>query len=194
MTKRIAIIDGQPDADTSRYGHALADAYAAGAAEGGHAVQRIALAALDIPLLRSATEWKTGSPPPAIIECQETIAWADHLVIIYPLWLGTMPAVLKAFFEQVFRPGFAIEPKMNSLRPGLLKGRSARVVVTMGMPAVAYRWFYRAHSLKSLERNILRFCGIAPVAKSLIGGVEAMGDAKRGQWLAALHKLGRAGR
>jgi hypothetical protein len=27
----------------------------------------------------------------------------------------------------------------------------------MGMPAAVYRWFYRAHSLKSLERNILGF-------------------------------------
>ena len=32
----------------------------------------------------------------------------EHLVIVFPLWLGDMPAVLKGFFEQVLRPGFAI--------------------------------------------------------------------------------------
>jgi len=81
----------------------------------------------------------------------------------------------------------------NNLSPGLLKGRSARIVVTMGMPAWFYRLFYRAHSLKSLERNILKFCGIAPVRETLIGSVEAS-EAKRKAALATLARLGREGR
>jgi putative NADPH-quinone reductase len=72
-----------------------------------------------------------------------------------------------------------------------LKGRSARVVVTMGMPAPLYRWFFRAHSLRSLERNILAFCGIGPVRDSLIGMVEAGGPAKHQRWLATMRELGR---
>jgi hypothetical protein len=74
-----------------------------------------------------------------------------------------------------------------------LKGRSARVVVTMGMPALFYRWYYRGHSLKSLERNILRFCGIAPVRHTLIGLVEGS-DARRRRWLARIQHLGERGR
>jgi len=61
--------------------------------------------------------------------------------------------------EQVARPGFAFgTAKGKGLPPKLLKGRSARVIVTMGMPALFYRWYYRAHSVKNLERNILAFC------------------------------------
>jgi putative NADPH-quinone reductase len=81
-------------------------------------------------------------------------------VIVYPLWLGTMPALLKGFLEQAFRPGFAFDTKPKGLWNRRLKGGSARIVVTMGMPAFFYRVYYRAHSLKSLKRNILEFCGI----------------------------------
>jgi putative NADPH-quinone reductase len=65
------------------------------------------------------------------------------------LWLGTLPALLKGFFEQVFWPGFAIsrDPRHPWLR--MLKGRSARIILTMGMPGLLYRWYFLAHSLKS---------------------------------------------
>src|SRR5690606_27150789 len=108
-------------------------------------------------------DWEEGEPPAAVRTCQQAITAAEHLLIVYPLWLGDMPALLKAFFEQVARPGFAIAKGGRSLSPGLLKGRSARIVVTMGMPAAFYRWFFFAHSLRSLKRNILKFCGIGPI-------------------------------
>jgi putative NADPH-quinone reductase len=97
-----------PDPSEKRYRHVLAQAYAANAVCSGHQIRRIVLAAADLPLLRCQGEWEESIPSAFIGDCQETIGWADHLVIIYPLWLGSMPALLKAFFEQTFRPGFAI--------------------------------------------------------------------------------------
>jgi putative NADPH-quinone reductase len=192
MGRRIALIDGHPDPDPARFCHALAQAYAEGATAAGHEVKRLVLAERNVPILRSAYEWTKGTPVPAIRTAQDAIGWADHLVIIYPLWLGSMPALLKAFFEQIGRPGFAIAHEHSTLSPGLLKGRSARIVVTMGMPAWFYRLFYRAHSLKSLERNILKFCGIGPIRETLIGAVEASA-AKRRSWLGTMRALGRGG-
>lgn len=193
MGKRIAIIQGHPDPAAGRFGRALAAAYAAGAAGAGHEVRIIEVAALDFSPLRTREEWE-GPPAEAIRQAQETIAWAEHLVIIYPLWLGSMPALLKAFLEQVMRPGFAIaRPEEGGMRRKLLAGRSAHVVVTMGMPALVYRWYFRAHSLKTLERNILRFCGISPVRVTLIGAVEGRA-AHRARWLARMGELGGAGR
>ena len=193
MSRRIAIIQGHPDPRGDRYGHALAKAYAEGAAAAGHEVRTIDLAQLEFPLLRSKEEWDSGVPPAAVRGAQETIAWAGHLVILYPLWLGTMPALLKAFLEQAFRPGFAIgQGGSGSSWSKLLTGKSARVVVTMGMPAFVYRWFFRAHSLKSLERNILGFVGIGPIRETLIGTVEASA-ASRERWLAKLRALGGRG-
>jgi putative NADPH-quinone reductase len=190
VPKKIAIIDGHPDPDPKRLCHALAAAYAGGATDAGHAVRRLTLAEIEIPLLRSRTDWETGSPMPAIRACEDAIAWADHLVIIYPLWDGSMPALLKAFFEQVFRPGFAIAAGKRGMWPGLLTGKSARIVITMGMPSFLYRWYFLAHSLRSLERNILRFSGIGPIRETLIGMVES-GSAPK--WIEKLRALGRNG-
>lgn len=192
MARKILIIDGHPDPAAGRYLHALADAYRKGASDARHEVRVLAIARLDFPGLRSNEEFLKGQPPGVIAEAQEAVRWADHLVILYPLWLGSMPGLLKSFLEQLLRPGFAFDAtKTRGLPHKLLKGRSARIIVTMGMPAFFYRWYFRAHSLKSLERNILAFCGIKPVRASLVGMVEGMSERQRGQWLGKMEALGR---
>ena len=194
MTRRIAIVQGHPDPAGGHYVHALADAYERAAREAAHEVKRIDVARLEFPLLHNVDEWQWKPPSPSIEAAQQAIRWAEHLVILYPLWLGDMPALLKAFFEQTLRPGFALgKAAPNRLPPKLLKGRSARLVVTMGMPALFYRLVYRAHTLKSLKRNILEFCGISPVRTTLIGLVEAS-PKRRAAWLDELAKLGAQGR
>lgn len=191
--RRIVLIQGHPDALMPHLGHALEDAYAQGAEAGGHEVRRVAVAQLDFPLLRSEEAWKDGALPAALAQAQIDIAWAQHIVLFFPLWLGDMPALLKGFLEQVARPGFAFQAQGDDLfaRKGL-SGRSARVVVTMGMPALLYRWYFRAHSVKNLERNILGSVGIAPVNETLIGMVDKLGDAGVQKWTDKLRQLGGA--
>jgi len=194
MGKRIALIQGHPDPAGEHFGHALAAAYERGAREAGHEVRIIDVARLDFPLLHNAREWEWKPVSDFIGDAQRTIAWAGHVVIFFPLWLGDMPALLKAFFEQALRPGFAIgKAEPGRMWKKLLKGRSARIVVTMGMPAFFYRLYYRAHSLKSLQRNILEFCGISPVRTTVIGMIEGRAGA-RAAWLAKMSVLGRLGR
>jgi putative NADPH-quinone reductase len=194
MVKHIVIIQGHPDAQVRHYGHALADEYAKGAQDGGHEVRRIEVAHLDFPLLRTKEDFEKGVPPDAIRQAQEMIKWANHLVVIYPLWLGSMPALLKAFLEQVFRPGFAFDYQTSGKMPRkLLTGKSARIVVSMGMPALIYRWFFFAHSLKNLQRNILGFSGIKPIRSTLIGPIEGLTDHQRADWLDVLRDLGEQG-
>jgi putative NADPH-quinone reductase len=186
---RILVLDGHPDPDRARFVHALADAYAEGATAAGHEVARIDVATLDIPPLRSAAAWEAEGGE-GVRAAQEAIAAAQHIVILYPLWLGDIPAALKAFFEQVLRPGFAFPRGARGLNNGLLKGRSARVVVSMGMPAVIYRWFFVAHSLRSLERNILGFVGLGPVRRTLVGNVAGLKDEARQAWIEKLRGMG----
>lgn len=193
MGKRIALIQGHPDPAGEHFGHALASAYEGSATEAGHQVKTITVARLDFPLLRNAREWELEPPPESIRQAQGVITWAEHVVIVFPLWAGDMPARLKGFFEQALRPGFAIgKAAPGRLGKRLLKGRSARMVVTMGMPAFFYSVYYRAHSLKSLKRNILEFCGVAPVRSTVIGMVEGRKDAREG-WLTRLAVLGNEG-
>ena len=194
MGKRILIIQGHPDSREGRFCRAVEEAYAEGAWKGGHELQRIHLASLEFPLVRKREDWEKEAPIAGIRQAQEMISWAEHILLVYPLWLGSMPALLKGFLEQALRPGFAFSAGSagKTWRKGL-KGRSARVVVTMGMPAAVYRWYFRAHSLKSLQRNILGFVGIAPVHETLIGSVETSA-ASRARGLREARALGRAGR
>jgi putative NADPH-quinone reductase len=192
MGARIALIQGHPDARGGHLGHALADAYAEAALAAGHELRRIEVARLQFPVLRTRDEWEDGLPAPDIAQAQDTLAWATHLLILYPLWLGCMPALLKAFFEQALRPGFAADRtgRATGWRKRLA-GRSARVVVTMGMPAFVYRWIFRAHGLRVLQRNILAFSGVGPVSACLFGGVESPRPARRQRWLRRMRDLGR---
>lgn len=191
--KRILLIQGHPDGSQRHLCHALEDAYAAGAADAGHQVRRVDVARLDFPILRTQADWDGGTVPPGLEAVQADILWAQHLVLFFPLWLGGIPAYFKGFLEQVARPGFAFTEKNGNPfgRKGLI-GRSARVVVTLGMPAIVYRWYFRSSGVKSLERNILSFVGIDPVRETLIGGVDRLGADGVADWKARLDRLGAA--
>ncbi len=194
MPRRILILQGHPDTGRPHLLHHLTQAYADGARAAGHEVRELVLARLDFPLLRSAEDWQHGPLPAGLARAQADIAWAEHLLLCFPLWLGDMPALVKAFLEQVARPGFAFKPGAgNPFAAKGLVGRSARVLVTMGMPALVYRWFYRAHSVRSLERNILGFVGIAPVHETLVGQVEQLGPDGVARWTRRLEALGTRG-
>lgn len=202
-TKRVLVIDAHPDRTERHLCHALADAYAEGLSRGGHSVCRIRLADLDFPLLRSRKQWETEPLPQVLVTAQAGIQWAQHILIVFPLWLGDMPALLKGFLEQIARPGFAFASSDTSsdsssdskaLARKLLKGKSARIIVTMGMPSWVYRWFFRAHSLKVLERNILGFVGIAPIYETLVGSVEGITPARAAKVFKRLKRLGAAAR
>ena len=168
MLKRITILQGHPDPRGQHFGHALADAYATGARVAGHEIKSIEVAKLDFPLLRSSEEFYQGPTPEGILPAQAAIRWADHLVLFYPLWHGHFPALFHAFLEQTFRPDFAVESRKGQMPKKLFMGKTACIVVTMGSSAVFYRWYYGAHSLKSLKRNILGFAGISPIRTTLI--------------------------
>jgi len=194
MTKKITIIQGHPDLKRNHLLHALADSYAEGAKAAGSDVELIEIANLDFPLLRSKEDFDEGEPPPSIYNVQEILKKSDHLVFFYPLWLGDMPALLKGFLEQTFRPKLLSGDKKTGSQIKLFKGKSARIVVTMGMPAFFYRWFYRAHTLKNFKRNILKFCGFDPVKVSLFGAVDSVTNETRQRWLAKVHRLGFQGK
>jgi putative NADPH-quinone reductase len=163
------------------------------AREAGHRIEVIRVAELAFPILRTKESFEGETVPADIGRGQDMIRTADHLLILYPLWLGAMPALLKAFFEQVFRPGFAFaKAAPGRLWKKQLTGKSARIVVTMGMPAFVHRWYFGAHSLKSLERNILGLAGIGPIRESLFGMIEGVSDAPRQRWLESM-RAGEAG-
>jgi putative NADPH-quinone reductase len=192
MTKRIAIIQGHPDATERHLLHAMADAYAEGATAAGHEVRRVEVAKLAFPLLRSQAEFETGVLPPALEQARDDMRWAEHWLFLFPLWHGTMPALFKGFLEHIFRPGIAMEYQKSGFPKRLLTGRSARIVVTMGMPVLIYRWYFGAYGVRGFERSMLSFLGIKPIRESLYGLATA-NDKKRARWLEDIRKHGARG-
>ena len=194
VARRILIIVGHPDPNPSRLCRALAAAYAGGAEKAGHSVRQIDIATLELPMLRTKEEFEHGSVPEVLKPSTEAIVWVGHIVLVYPLWLGTMPAMLKAFLEQVLPPGTAIAypEAAGALGRSLLGGRSARIVVTMGMPEAVYGLWFRDHGLAGMRHNILNFVGIAPVRETLFGMVASGNDMKRARWLERMPRLGEA--
>lgn len=191
MADRICIIQGHPHDNTGHFCHALAEAYAKGAADSGASVERISVGRISPTCLSNPADFATPPDDPGMVAARETILQSDHLVIVFPLWLGTIPAMLKAFFEHMYRGGFAISETSGDEWPkAKLGGRSARIIVTMGMPALAYRlWFLNA-GVSNLKRLILGLPGIGPVRQTTIGGMGAMDDAGRQKWLTRVRDLG----
>jgi len=190
MKRRILVINGHPDPAPARLSAALASAYAAGAASDGHSVARIDVGTLEFPFLRHNADFLTLPDIPDIATACAEIMRADHLVFVYPLWLGGPPALLKAFLEQVSRAGFALTTGAGGLPKGQLKGKSARIIVTMGMPAIAYRLIYRSHGVKALNRSMLGLAGVWPIRTSYFGTIGSQKNCDHA--LEAVAALGRA--
>jgi NAD(P)H dehydrogenase (quinone) len=189
MSKKILVILGQPQRQS--YGGALMQAYAEGARASGAEVKELYLGDLQFNPVGTTGLASRDELEPDLVNAQEAIKWADHLVFVYPIWWGTIPALLKGFFERVFLPGFAVNFRENSpLWDKLLTGRSARLIVTLNTPSFYYRWVFGRPGHNTMKKTILQFCGIKPVRITEVGPMRSSTDAKRKQWLEQVRALG----
>ncbi|THH38673.1 flavodoxin family protein [Aliishimia ponticola] len=187
----ILIIQGHPDPAGGHLCHALAEAYANGARAAGHALRIQTPAEHQIAFLRNQDDFKSGAVPEYAQAAQQDLLWAGHIVLIFPLWLGSMPARLKAWMEQTLREGFAFQIDAKSGVKRHLKGRSVRLIVPMGAPAWAYRLIFGAFGLRMLRRSVLWLTGVGPVRQTIIGGVGELPAERVEKLLARMADLGR---
>ncbi len=189
MSKRILVILGHP-ANKSFCG-ALADSYVKGAEAAGNEVRFIALGNLSFdPVLHNGYATIQELEPDLVI-AQAAIAWAQHIVFVYPIWWGAMPALLKGFIDRAFLPGFAFRYREGSqFWDRLLSGRSAHLLVTMDTPPWYFRWVYRMPGHNQMKRTILEFSGIKPVTVSSFGPIKGSSQQEREKWLAQVSAYG----
>lgn len=193
MKNRVLIIDGHPDPTGEHFVHELVEMYRQGTREGGHAARVLRVGELSFPLLRNSRAYLSGKVPASIAAAQKSILWADHIAVFYPLWLGTMPARLKGFLEQVLRPGFAFAVRGAGQHPTrLLKGRSARVIVTRGMPELFDEVDRSPRSIRNVAGEVLAICGVRPVRITVVEGVETLTDVERDKVHYDMRRLGAA--
>lgn len=189
---RTLVVLGHPDSD-SFCGH-LASTYAEHARSAGREVQLLRLGDLEFdPVLRQG--YRKGIQPlePDLAAAQHAISWAQHLVFVYPIWWGAMPALLKGFIDRVFLPAFAYKFRSDSSWDKLLRGRKADLLVTMDAPPWYFRWVQRMPGHHQMQKAILEFCGIAPVRISSFGPVRSASEQQRRRWLDRVAQLARRG-
>jgi NAD(P)H dehydrogenase (quinone) len=158
----VLIVNGNPE--TESFSKSICLAYQEGASGVGHRVKVLNIAEIKFnPVLQEGYH-VIQDPEPDLIQFQEDVLWANHIVIVYPTWWGGMPAALKGLFDRAFLPGFAF--KYHTKDPfwdKLLKGRSGHIITTMDAP---YLWDWlinRSSGINMLKKAILNFCGISPV-------------------------------
>jgi putative NADPH-quinone reductase len=190
--RKIMIVVGHPQTNT--FCRALGEAYQRGATAAGHTVMLFALSEMKFdPILREGYR-KEQILEPDLQTAYDALAACDHLVLIFPLWCGDMPALLKGFIERLLQPDLIhrrdTEHEMNW---AIFKNKSARIVMTLGMPVSIYRFWYGGHALKLITRNILKFIGIKPVRQTLFGMVGTSKPETRERWIAEVGALGKQG-
>ncbi|MFN3812752.1 MAG: NAD(P)H-dependent oxidoreductase [Roseateles asaccharophilus] len=192
QAKRILLIQAHPRSDS--FCAALGQAYAQAASAAGHEVEQVHVAALHFsPHLPAGYE---SLPPlePDLQRLQQQILDADHLVWVYPVWWGSVPALLKGLLDRVLVPGFAFRYTAAQTWPErLLKGRSARLLVSLDTPGWYFRWLQGAPAHRMMKDAVLEFCGVAPVRISEFSPLIKSTPAQRERWLAQAAELGQRG-
>lgn len=177
--KSIVVILGHPSKDS--FCAALAHEYVRSAEKAGAEVTLLDLSEYDfdpaVDPRKAPTSW------PCIDKSQEAISAANHVVWVYPVWWGSCPALLKGFVDRTFRTGYAYRMKPNGLPEGLLKGKTSRILITMGSPSWWHRMVYRGSGINWLRWATLWFSGFK-VSKTIeYCGVDTAKDDKRQNWL-----------
>ena len=177
MSKKILIVNGHPNKDSLNFG--LADAYKKGAMQANAEIQEIIIRDLQFnPNLEFGYQKRTELEPD-LLAAWEKIKWAEHIVFVYPIWWGGLPAVMKGFFDRLFLPGFAFAYRENSVWwDKLLTGKSAHMIVTMDTPYWYFRFVYGNPGINQLKKNTLEFCGIKPVKVTVFSPIKNVAEDK----------------
>jgi len=159
--KKIFILLGHENKET--LSGALASAYQTGANESGHEVRRMNIGDMKFdPLLHKGYK-EIQELEPDLKLFQENITWADHIVIVHPIWWATIPAILKGLFERAWLPGFAYRYVKNNMTwKRLLKGKTGRLIILQNSPPFIADILFGNYS-SILKSAVLRFAGIWPV-------------------------------
>ena len=182
------IINGHPDKESFCF--ALAESYKKGADTAADC-KLVHLIDLKFNPILTYGYRKISELELDLVKMQAEILAADHLVFVYPNWWATMPALLKGFIDRIFVPNFAFKYRENSpFWDKLLKGKTARIIVTMDTPKWYYWLINRSAGHNAMRIGVLEFCGIKPVKISVFTPVKSSDESKRKKWLAEAEELG----
>ncbi len=183
-TRKILIFNGHPG--QTSLNKTLADAYRVAAQEAGHEVRFHDLSDMQFDMDYGLGGYQNAKAlEPDLEALLSDLEWAEHVVLTTPLWWGAIPAKLKGAFDRALLPGRAFDTRNTSMLgipAPLLKGKTARVLMTSDTPSVLLRLVYGNAIKKILSRQILGFVGIRPVRYTTFAPASHPLDSKVQQW------------
>lgn len=196
MAARIFVLDGHPGPSSIARQAALR--YAEAARDAGHEVRLAHLGETAFDPDRGKAGYADPKPlEPVLAHHLEGLEWCSHFVLTFPLWWGGFPAKTKGWIDRVFLNGRTFttdETTPIGLPAPLLKGRSARVVVTSDTPP-SFMWLaYRNAIHRQIKGQILGFCGFRPVRITWFAPASHPKPGAVDKLLAQMDELGRAAR
>jgi len=103
---------------------------------------------------------------------QDKISKADEIIIVFPYWWGSMPAILKNFFDWNLSMGFAAK-FINGRPKGLLTNKKVKIFTTTGTPYFLYMLTGANSRLKNMfKKQIIEFCGMKLEEFNVFGGID----------------------
>lgn len=194
--RRIHILNGHP-AETS-LSKLFAGRYGTAATKAGHDLRITHLQDLHFDLDFGRSRYTDPKPmEPDLRTVQDDLRWAEHVVLLTPMWWGGVPAKLKGVFDRVLLPGIAFDTRgktwLGTPKP-LLTGRTARLILTSDTPDWFLRVGYGNALIRQLRRQVFGFVGISPMRVSHFSGASTASPATVETWSGTVAALGsRAG-
>jgi putative NADPH-quinone reductase len=98
---------------------------------------------------------------------------------------------MKGFIDRTFLPGITYQPVEGKPLPDkLLKGKSARLIITADSPSWFNSLFMGKPAINQLKRGTLQFCGVNPVKVTYIAPLKNSTEAFRKKHLLKMCELG----
>lgn len=184
----ILVINGHPNKDS--LSGALAETYFKAAQSSGKQAKLINLADLNFNPVLCKGYKAVQELEPDLKMMQQSIKDANHVVIVSPVWWGSVPALLKGFFDRTFIPGFAFKYREKSaLWDKLLLGKTARIIILSDGPTWWNRFMMNDPCINMLKKSTLEFCGFK-VKVSKFGSIKSLSSDKIQNVISVVKELG----
>lgn len=134
---RVLIVIAHEDSSKKSTSHRIAKASQESLISHGHEVRIVDLfndGFNKIPTTKPISFGEVGvaqDVEPEVAKHQKDVEWCTHYILIGPIWNYSLPSVFYAYYERVFRIGWACDLGAFNEK-GLLRGRKAMLVVTCG--------------------------------------------------------------
>ncbi len=131
---------------------------------------------------RDSKMWPEGVDS-LVMNYVQKMQWAERIVMIFPIWWMSTPAMTKGFIDKVIFPGMVYKMESGKLVSMLSKLKQVVIISTMNTPAAIYESNFGNSLEGSLIKGTFNQIGIHDIRWISLNMVKQVGDEKRWVWL-----------